>query len=37
MPLDKILTDIVFAEIVIEVECDMAAWYGYQRLQTPVG
>lgn len=30
MPLDKI-----FAETVIKVACDMAAWYGYKCLQTP--
>jgi hypothetical protein len=35
MPLDKILTDIIFAKTVIKVECDMTAWYEYQCLQTP--
>jgi hypothetical protein len=34
MLLDKILTDIFFAETVIKIECDMAAWYGYQCLKT---
>jgi hypothetical protein len=35
MPLDKILTDIIFAETAIKVECDMVARYGCQCLQTP--
>jgi hypothetical protein len=35
MPLDKILTDIIFAETVIRVESDMVAGYGYQCQQTP--
>jgi hypothetical protein len=35
MPLDKVLTRIIFAENLIEIDCDVAALYEYSCMWTP--